>query len=1446
MARLDFFTGEGAVNSPAHIRPANNGSFPLIDAHDVQVGSNPTDADDRLDATLEDIDAAINTINSELGSGSSDTNATIKKRLAAAETNIGKKVNTSDIQTTVRAAASASDSKIPSEKAVRSAIDNATVSTTATPASGSTAAFSAGGAYTELAKKVNKSDIQSTVNTSSNPPSSNAVKTYVDAADALKINTNDIQTTVRAAASASDSKVPSEKAVRSAIDSKTITIDTTVTEGSANAVSGGAVYTALSQKQGTLSFDDVPTANSNNPVKSGGIKTALDNKMNTMTVDSTPTANSNNLVTSGGVKAAIDTVVSEAEAAAQAVADDIEDDYTAVKNDLTAKYNALHNGMVVAATAAAMTNTDYYYIYTGSESGYTNGHWYYHNGTAWVDGGAVGGVSLDTSLTIAGAAADAKATGDTITSLSNDIDTVKADLHYRQGKYVAFGDSIVWGSVWSPIAGTNYHRVREEWRIPTRIAIANGFAENFSNEGIGGIGYLKKQDGQNLIEQIAEYDFTGVDLVTIQAGGNDKVSYELGTSADAFGAETICGAIRNIIEIITEANPKTQIIIIQPTPSLIDGTVGDIWFDGPRWSLDQFNIEVSKLCNEEHIGYVNWMESVYVRNWANVGYHGEIGPNYSHPTVDYDYCLLGDFIAGKISALGEQKKENPKVSESTDAVLCGGDVGIRWHKNVGIHVNNGRPIRSTGYSTTDFIRLPQNATAVINTFASHLRYAIYDEDFNVIQVYNHAFGINIQISGEGVCYFKIMYNSVTDTDLETVKVHFEYSDGIARASEVDKRLKDTNNNGYSNELASASGNPIVLHDATHSKLDAITISDEAEGEVLSACGKNLFNFQHKSRLGLVSNGVTFNFDIKKQEYTIISAGGATSTAVSANDTCVGCLTLNGVAAFHNFHFRFPVDTLITITPGYSYEPYYDDKIELLLMWVEDGTIKSMPIGYEGATIIAKAGVEYGIRLRVAKGWKGQTTIKPQIEIGDEGTTFEQYRGVEIPLPLSAGSNLFNMPKVSRLKSIPNTYVTATFDYINQSILIESTGPESNTLVTNNSYDGKVNNKDWFYLSKFTPGAMPVLVPGVPEELVGMIAILVSDGTNYVVSNTTTAPIVFQGEAGKEYGYRIRINAGAKFTYRFAPVISTGIEILKQLGTYYPVTSYYTNGSAAISVTYGKTKLYDAISAAVRVANGLNTLTAGKIVNPLSRLQGVGPFVTFIDDDTTNPTLVQRFHDILAAEDVVGNYAVELRNVENYQDALPQMLLDYEQEGFGMLYHCYKQAGDADRYWESGNTMYDETLIRQNFYHGLRAYKQLGLNSSRYWVTPYGVNDEFIRGLAKEADMECLLSCPTSTYTCNAVLSLGSNFYRYNLPRWIFLSGANNDYQGRAIIDGCAETRGWLIIVTHVNSWPAAMIEQNTQRLTALIQYAKTAGCEVKNFIEAYQTFKPLLMLNELF
>lgn len=46
---------------------------------------------------------------------------------------------------------------------------------------------------------------------------------------------------------------------------------------------------------------------------------------------------------------------------------------------------------VSVTTAAEMTDHSKIYLYIGSESGYSSGHWYYWDGTNWVDGGAYSG-----------------------------------------------------------------------------------------------------------------------------------------------------------------------------------------------------------------------------------------------------------------------------------------------------------------------------------------------------------------------------------------------------------------------------------------------------------------------------------------------------------------------------------------------------------------------------------------------------------------------------------------------------------------------------------------------------------------------------------------------------------------------------------------------------------------------------------------------------------------------------------------------------------------------------------------------------------------------------------------------------------------------------------------------------------------------------------------------
>ena len=50
---------------------------------------------------------------------------------------------------------------------------------------------------------------------------------------------------------------------------------------------------------------------------------------------------------------------------------------------------------LVASTVAGMTDHDKVYVYTGSETGYNSGHWYYWNGSAWTDGGIYNSTAMD-------------------------------------------------------------------------------------------------------------------------------------------------------------------------------------------------------------------------------------------------------------------------------------------------------------------------------------------------------------------------------------------------------------------------------------------------------------------------------------------------------------------------------------------------------------------------------------------------------------------------------------------------------------------------------------------------------------------------------------------------------------------------------------------------------------------------------------------------------------------------------------------------------------------------------------------------------------------------------------------------------------------------------------------------------------------------------------------
>ena len=129
-----------------------------------------------------------------------------------------------------------------------------------------------------------------------------------------------------------------------------------------------------------------------------------------------------------------------------------------------AKYYAEHartdayGSPLTAALKAEMTDKTRVYVYTGSESGMTAGNWYYWNGSAWTSGGVYNAVAVqtDTTLSVAGKAADGKATGDAVASLKEDL---KEDIRVvaRAALTEVIPYALTIGSGVNPTTGGNYN-----------------------------------------------------------------------------------------------------------------------------------------------------------------------------------------------------------------------------------------------------------------------------------------------------------------------------------------------------------------------------------------------------------------------------------------------------------------------------------------------------------------------------------------------------------------------------------------------------------------------------------------------------------------------------------------------------------------------------------------------------------------------------------------------------------------------------------------------------------------------------------------------------------------------------------------------------------------------------------------------------------------------------
>lgn len=153
-----------------------------------------------------------------------------------------------------------------------------------------------------------------------------------------------------------------------------------------------------------------------------------------------------------------------------------------------------------ASTVSSMTDRTRIYIYTGDESGYTKGNWYYWNGSSWVSGGVYNSAAIQTdkTLTQSDKAADGEVVGQEIGQLK-ESKISKPSIDGTNGQVLSINEDGL--LVWIDASGgtLDYRNVRND--------------ESFTMDGT-----VNPSDGQ-YPQKGLEYEYTNLKNATTITNG---------------------------------------------------------------------------------------------------------------------------------------------------------------------------------------------------------------------------------------------------------------------------------------------------------------------------------------------------------------------------------------------------------------------------------------------------------------------------------------------------------------------------------------------------------------------------------------------------------------------------------------------------------------------------------------------------------------------------------------------------------------------------------------------------------------------------------------------------------------------------------------------------------------------------------------------------------------
>ena len=344
---------------------------------------------------------------------------------------------------------------------------------------------------------------------------------------------------------------------------------------------------------------------------------------------------------------------------------------------------------------------------------------------------------------------------------------------------------------------------------------------------------------------------------------------------------------------------------------------------------------------------------------------------------------------------------------------------------------------------------------------------------------------------------------------------------------------------------------------------------------------------------------------------------------------------------------------------------------------------------------------------------------------------------------------------------------------------------------------------------------------------------ISNGTDASIK-LTGHPTTLRVKANEEYGLRVHVSAGFSGDITFKPqielnVFPTSFEpfsgIVYNRGDVLALNDKTSSPASAVTATNFANVI--SYNEPVTVTYTKTNTSDNYYKEYYDRVKQVGKkpmLLSFVDDDTRGLANVRLFHDTLAEIGVVGTYAAITNHLKN-DKAMQNTLRQYEAEGFGVCCHASKQDGANTDYFRPYEDR-DIEKVRKNMTDAKRYMQQVGFKSGNIWVTPYGVNDEQIRDLARSLGFDGLISTLNYTPVIHGVTD------RYNIPRY---SIERSTDMIKAGMDACVKSGGWVIVTSHAYNW-GDHADSYKAKMAELVDYADEIGMKVVNVQEGYETF----------